>query len=290
MATSPHEAAPAATSVSERLESRSAAGTTAASSPPSDTEPEPGAIEADPVIGNDELSEAETGSVRTASTASLSESITEYRRVLECLFFDDKLFLAPIGNNPQKVLDLGTGTGIWAIDFADEFPSADVTGVDISPIQPGWVPPNSSVADWPKLYSQAFEHLKPGGYVEVKETDIEDHSQSLGDDLPEDHIYRRWVKIMFEAIAMFGKTLRQTRDHGITSGLRNAGFIDIGEKSWPIPVGNWPADSKLKEFGVVNLEYIDQSLGGFGLLVYHCCRSAARSTYHCRNVPLYKVN
>ncbi|GJC86011.1 secondary metabolism regulator LAE1 [Colletotrichum liriopes] len=180
-------------------------------------------------------------------------------------------------------------------DFADEFPSADVIGVDISPIQPGWVPPNckfqidnfeeewtwpteyfhyihirhleASVADWPKLYSQAFEHLKPGGYIEVKEIDIEDHSQSLGDDLPEDHIYRRWAKIMFEATDRFGKTLKQTRDHGIAGGLRNAGFVDIVEKSWPIPVGNWPADPKLKEVGVINLEYIDQSLEGFGVLL-----------------------
>lgn len=27
-------------------------------------------------------------------------------------------------------------------DFADEFPEAEVTGTDISPIQPGWIPPN----------------------------------------------------------------------------------------------------------------------------------------------------
>lgn len=30
---------------------------------------------------------------------------------------DRKLFLAPVGNSPRRVLDLGTGTGIWAIDF-----------------------------------------------------------------------------------------------------------------------------------------------------------------------------
>ena len=28
---------------------------------------------------------------------------------------DGKLFLAPIGDNPQRVLDVGTGTGIWAM-------------------------------------------------------------------------------------------------------------------------------------------------------------------------------
>ena len=48
-----------------------------------------------------------------------------------------KLHLAPVPKNPQNVLDIGTGTGIWAIDFADEYPSAKVVGTDLSPIQPG---------------------------------------------------------------------------------------------------------------------------------------------------------
>lgn len=52
------------------------------------------------------------------------------------LILDNKLYLAPIEKNVQKVLDIGTGTGIWAIDFADEHPSATVIGTDISPIQP----------------------------------------------------------------------------------------------------------------------------------------------------------
>ena len=40
------------------------------------------------------------------------------------------------------MLDVGTGTGIWAIDFGDEHPSAEVLGTDLSPTQPTWVPPN----------------------------------------------------------------------------------------------------------------------------------------------------
>ena len=34
------------------------------------------------------------------------------------LLLGGKLYIAPL-ENPQKVLDVGTGTGIWAIDFAE---------------------------------------------------------------------------------------------------------------------------------------------------------------------------
>ncbi|KAL1977269.1 hypothetical protein VTN31DRAFT_128 [Thermomyces dupontii] len=52
-----------------------------------------------------------------------------------------KICLAPI-KNPQRVIDLATGTVVWAIDFADQHPEAEVIGCDLSPIQPTLVPPN----------------------------------------------------------------------------------------------------------------------------------------------------
>jgi SAM-dependent methyltransferase len=57
--------------------------------------------------------------------------------------YGDKLFNSPdLGNKYHRVLDIGTGTGIWAIDFADEHPTAKVFGIDLSPIQPEFIPPN----------------------------------------------------------------------------------------------------------------------------------------------------
>jgi len=37
---------------------------------------------------------------------------------------------------------MGCGTGEWAIEVADEFPSASVYGLDLSPIQATYVPDN----------------------------------------------------------------------------------------------------------------------------------------------------
>ncbi|KAF7593773.1 hypothetical protein BBP40_010829 [Aspergillus hancockii] len=41
------------------------------------------------------------------------------------LILDGEIHTAPI-NNPRRVLDIGEGTGIWAVDFADQYPSAEV--------------------------------------------------------------------------------------------------------------------------------------------------------------------
>lgn len=87
------------------------------------------------------------------------------------LTFDNKLGLCPPNlpdSNVKRVLDLGTGTGIWAIDFGDEHPEAEVSsmdlrrsqtngaqvvGVDLSPSQPNmyaWKPVGwDGIADIP---------------------------------------------------------------------------------------------------------------------------------------------
>ena len=57
---------------------------------------------------------------------------------MQLLSLRGELFLAKIPENPQHILDCGTGTGIWALDVGEVYPSAEVIGVDLSSIQPEW--------------------------------------------------------------------------------------------------------------------------------------------------------
>ena len=53
-----------------------------------------------------------------------------------------RLTMAPIPPSVTHILDIGTGTGEWAINMAENFQSAEVIGIDISAIQPKAVPSN----------------------------------------------------------------------------------------------------------------------------------------------------
>ncbi|KAL8832323.1 MAG: hypothetical protein Q9191_000324 [Dirinaria sp. TL-2023a] len=53
------------------------------------------------------------------------------------LLCSGNLHLAPL-TKPERILDLGTGTGIWAMEMADQYPESTVIGTDLSPVQPTW--------------------------------------------------------------------------------------------------------------------------------------------------------
>ena len=50
----------------------------------------------------------------------------------------NKLFFSPLGENIERVLDVGTGTGIWAIEMGDQYPDTEIIGTDLSAVQPTW--------------------------------------------------------------------------------------------------------------------------------------------------------
>ena len=51
-------------------------------------------------------------------------------------------FRAPISEDANHILDIGTGDGSWVKDVGERFPGANVLGIDLSPVPNEWVPPN----------------------------------------------------------------------------------------------------------------------------------------------------
>ncbi|KAL7267471.1 hypothetical protein RUND412_009941 [Rhizina undulata] len=180
-----------------------------------------------------------------------------------------ELFTCPLGKEsepePQRILDIGTGTGIWAIDIADQFPSAEVIGVDLSPIQPNWVPPNLSfeVDDieeiWSYkessfdfihircLYRQAFKALKPGGWIEVQ--DFCDFFSYDDESLPADSILHEYCDNYEETSAHFGREWNAVAP-GVKIALADVGYIELTEKMYKFPCGRWPKGKPEKDLGM----------------------------------------
>ncbi|KAK0701214.1 S-adenosyl-L-methionine-dependent methyltransferase [Apiosordaria backusii] len=197
------------------------------------------------------------------------------------LVHDGKLHRAPLDENISRALDVGTGTGIWAIDFADIFTNCEVIGTDLSPIQPSWVPPNlkfelvdalnfpwpfppnhfdyihmrylfGAIPDWNSFIAQAFACTKPGGWVESFEASCVFRSDD--GTLLEGSAMDQWGKVFVEAGRTKGKPFDVVGEGLVTVAFREAGFEEVTEWEFKCPIGKWAKDGKLKEIGAYALK------------------------------------
>ncbi|KAI5800576.1 S-adenosyl-L-methionine-dependent methyltransferase [Pyronema domesticum] len=255
-------------------------------------------IEVDPSVLAEPENEDYASSGYDTSTASLSSSINEYvfengrryhsyygtekylmptdekeqdrldiQHEVYRLVWNDKLHGAPL-TKPHRVLDIGTGTGIWAIEMAEQYPIAEIIGTDLSPIQPCWVPPNcrfeiddamqkwtfkdesfdfihartisSGVSDWEHLISEMKRCTAPGGYVFTEY--LRDAMRKMGRTCPD---------------AEFLKNLSET-----------AGFEGVTVSQVKEPVGPWPKDSRLKRAGAMNLLNGETAFESYGMALF----------------------
>ncbi|KAK7705068.1 hypothetical protein SLS57_010265 [Botryosphaeria dothidea] len=201
---------------------------------------------------------------------------------------DGNLHLAPIGKSPQRILDIGAGTGIWAIEMAEMNPSAEIIGNDLSPVQPAFVPPNvkfeiddvedawlystpfdyihcrfmaGSLKNWPRLMQQAFQHTKPGGWVEFQ--DFEMRFYTHGGDFAPGSPLDRWCDELIAGIT--GAGFDPEPGAKLKGWVEDAGFANVTHRLLPIPTGTWPKDKKLKEIGAFDLVQFLEGLEAISL-------------------------
>ena len=177
---------------------------------------------------------------------------------------------------------------MWAIDMGDKYPGATITGVDLSPTQAEWVPQNvwfevddieepwiyskpfdfihgrwlaASIRDWPKLIRQCRQNLHPGGWVEFADWDYTPRST----DLPDNYI-RKWHSTL--ATGCEEKTGASTSPGPLLRDfLLNAGFDDVHEQVFKVPIGSWPRDKRLKEIGRYYRVAMEDGLEGISMRI-----------------------
>ncbi|KDR81663.1 hypothetical protein GALMADRAFT_263944 [Galerina marginata CBS 339.88] len=184
----------------------------------------------------------------------------------------------------RRVLDLGTGSGAWAIDIADEFPRAEVIAVDLAPIQPRNVPPNCTfelcdldqwnipypdshfdfiharslhigIHNYPRFLHEIARLLRPGGLVLLVEPTL--NPCPPPPTLPP---MAGWAALWETYRACLR---RQLIDVTVPERLADlllttAAFENIIVQDGNIPVGFWPQDPHLLTVG--QLQWMDYEL------------------------------
>ncbi|KAL8723084.1 MAG: hypothetical protein Q9225_000555 [Loekoesia sp. 1 TL-2023] len=203
-----------------------------------------------------------------------------------------KLHFAPLAN-PRRILDIGTGTGIWAIEMAEQYPDTQVIGTDLSPIQPQcrklsgdnvhfeiddceakyWTWPEdhfdyihsrymiASIGNWASLIRKAYKHIKPGGYFELQELDCRFTSDDSTLSPTSNLAY--WSNVITEAAANYNRPIPRYTEY--VSWFERAGFVDIQQVIIKCPTNPWPKNKTLKEAGKFQLLAHIEGLEGVSL-------------------------
>jgi len=201
----------------------------------------------------------------------------------------DKLYTAPLDKEKvQKILDIGTGTGAWAMEMGDFITNAEIIGNDLSPVQTNWVPPNvkfevddvesewaydfkfdfifcrymaASIADWPKLVGRIYQNLAPGAWAEFHELDFVYRSDDGS--FTKDHHTYKWVNTIMDFLNGIGRDCSPGLQ--IRKWVEEAGFVNVHEQKFKLPIGPWAKDPQMKELGMINIAQLLDGLEALSL-------------------------
>ncbi|KAK2036845.1 methyltransferase domain-containing protein [Colletotrichum somersetense] len=217
------------------------------------------------------------------------QSRLDLQHAIALRILNNELGMAPV-SQPHRVLDIGTGTGIWAIEFADRNPESDVVGTDLSPIQPEYVPVNcrfeiddaedewvfgqnfdyihgrylcTSIFDLPKLFGQVYENLNPGGWVEFQETVIDFKAV---DDSLEGTALRRWNDHLLEGIRKAGRDALSPFEYA--RYMTGAGFQNVQERRFAVPSSPWARGKHQKILGAMQMTNNLEGVQGITMKIF----------------------
>ncbi|KAH7037210.1 S-adenosyl-L-methionine-dependent methyltransferase [Microdochium trichocladiopsis] len=192
----------------------------------------------------------------------------------------------------KTIVDIGTGTGVWAIEMAARYPGSTIMGIDISKIQSSVVPGNvryliadieqpwemaddyadfvhmrditGGIRNWPGLVSQAFRKLKPGGVLEMTEmrTTIHDFDGKF-DDADICPSFTKLFRTLYERVNMDFDPAPK-----FPEWLHAAGFENVKQRMEILPIGDWAKDDQLRQRQKLVNNLVMQYLGHHSTMIF----------------------
>ncbi|KAF9901999.1 hypothetical protein BX616_002075 [Lobosporangium transversale] len=161
---------------------------------------------------------------------------------------------------PVKILDVATGTGVWALEMAHEFPKAEIHGVDISPIFPTEIKPSNchfqlcnildglpfpdnyfdfiyqrllvyalTPAQRKQVNAELLRVLKPEGHLQLVESDGIVYNAG-----PE---MEKINQLSLETSLRHGVDPHEVQN--MKAGLKQGGYTNVNSFNIALPVGDW---------------------------------------------------
>ena len=197
---------------------------------------------------------------------------------------DGQLFTAPIDletiiteGEAFDVLDVGCGSGSWAIDLALRCPHLRILGVDITPpvlpddlqtsnvtflkadVEQDWYFATntkfryihgrmlqSGIHDWPALLQKCWEHLAPDGWLELIDVEHPFRCDALPSEASAMPPFVRFGYAAEEAWKSNGLDYRATLKH--KERFRALGFQSVSDRTVRWPLGSWEQAENEKVF------------------------------------------
>lgn len=118
----------------------------------------------------------------------------------------------------------------------------------------------TAIRDWPKLIKQSFDHLKPGGFLELAMTNPATCCDDGSLDLKQSS-FAHSGHLLYEVAQKMGTPL-DAMDSWVAQ-FQQAGFIDIQHSVFKVPMGPWPKDKRLKGIGLLELHSLKEGYGAY---------------------------
>ena len=119
---------------------------------------------------------------------------------------------------------------------------------------------SGAIKDWPALLAKAFNHLNPGGWIELTEFEVWAHSYNNSLDRAPD--IQTWQSKLHEAANKIGRTM-EVAVH-LETWVRDAGFADVVQHKTTVPNAPWPRDKELKALGAYQLLNMLDAASSYG--------------------------